>query len=155
MTTPRSSIPGHEPHGRPKPPPAHANAADDDGDTEGFTVKGGGMFGSDEGALEGVRKRAAESQHADAPGRAGGDASKEGRDRQDDVPIGSALNEAQGMRGAAGARGTTADAGGDLASGPNTLGATTGGERGVAGRTDASRNSRNDHGQLGGGNLEG
>lgn len=152
MTTPRSSVPGHEPHGRPMPPPAHANAADDDSD--GFTVKGGGMFGSDEGALEGVRKRASESAQADTHGDRD-DAGRDRRERQGDVPIGSALNEAQGMRGAAGPRASTADAGGDLASGPNTLGATTGGERAIAGRADASRNSRNDHSQLGGGNLEG
>lgn len=152
MTTPRSSIPGHEPHGRPVPPPAHANAADDEGDTNGFTVKGGGMFGTDEGALEGVLQRASGSTQPDTHAHRGRGDSGAG---EDDAPIGSALNAARGMGGAAGPRDETADAGGDLASGPDTLGATAGGERAAAGRTDASRNSRNDHSQIGRGNLEG
>lgn len=151
MTTPRSSIPGHEPHGRPTPPPAHVNAADDD--SAGFTVKGGGMFGSDEGALEGVRERASGSAQAQSDD--GRDDTVDRRDTRRDVPIGTALHDAHGMRGASGADATTADAGGDLASGPNTLGATTGGERALAGRGDATRNSRNDHSHQTRGNLEG
>lgn len=153
MNTPRSSTPGHESRDRPRPPvdgdPTLPDTSPDD--RPGY---GGGMFGYPVNARDAVRDATVGTTHARGEQRDDGDG---GRDRagEGDVPIGSALREAQGMGGAAGPRNTTADAGGDLASGPNTLGATTGGERAIAGRTDASRNSRNDHTQIGGGNLEG
>lgn len=139
MTTPRHSVPGHETSGRPIPPPAGANAGDDDSGSDGITVQGGSLYGSDDGALEGVRQRASERAHA----------RDTVRERDAEVPIGSALNAAPD------ADASTVDAGGDPASGPNTLGAASGGERAVSGRSDARRNSHNDHSQLGGGNLEG
>lgn len=153
MNTPRSSTPGHDSRNRPMPPSGGDDALPDTSpsDRPGY---GGGMFGYPVNARDAVRDATAGTAHARGDQRDIGD---DGRDRESEgnVPIGSALHEAQGMGGAAGPRNTTADAGGDLASGPNTLGATTGGERALAGRSDATRNSRNDHTQLGGGNLEG
>lgn len=151
MNTPRSSTPGHEPRDRPMPP-TDGDAALPDTSPDDRPGYGGGMFGYPVNARDAVRDATVGTAHGRGERRDDGD---DGSDREGDVPIGSALREAQGMGGAAGPRNTTADAGGDLASGPGTLGATTGGERAVAGRADASRNSRNDHTQIGGGNLEG
>lgn len=148
MNTPRSSTPGHESRDRPMPP-TDGDPTIPDTSPKGRPGYGGGMFGYPVNARDAVR---------DATG--GSTAPRDDRrdrdeDRDGDVPIGSALHEAQGMGGSAGSRNTTADAGGDLSSGPNTLGATTGGERAIAGRADSSRNSRNDHTQSGGSNLGG
>ncbi|GHA79514.1 hypothetical protein [Cognatilysobacter bugurensis] len=145
MNTPRSSNSGQESRDRPMPPTDRDRTIPDTSpdDRPGY---GGGMFGYPVNARDAVRDAVVGTAH----GRGDrSDAGDEADDRKGDVPIGSALQAAQGMGGSAGARNATADAGGDLASGPNTLGATTGGERAVAGRTDANRNSRDDHSSLG------
>lgn len=59
-------------------------------------------------------------------------------------PIGSALASTTGRNDDAAGGGATAGAGSDLSSGPDTLGATSGGERASAGSSDSNRSSR-DH----------
>jgi hypothetical protein len=87
----------------------------------------GGLVGHKDRALDVSQSPQTGTTHED-PGR---------DEDEDSLPIGSALAAQDG----APAAGTDAD----LTSGPSTLGATTGGERASAGRSDANRNSR-DHG---------
>lgn len=85
------------------------------------------------GGLVGHKDRALDAGDA----RAGTNHEGAYRDEDDAMPVGSALAAQDGA--------PAAGSGDDLTSGPSTLGATTGGERASAGRSDANRNSR-DHG---------
>lgn len=138
MSTSRTPGTGHDAHGRPMPPPAGLNAAPDDMNSENsIGLSGAGMVGHKDAGLDETRRMSTGTTH-EAPER--NTTEREGAGERD-LPIGSALASGE-IRGAGNpAAGTDAD----LTSGPSTLGATTGGERAVAGRADANRNSR-DHG---------
>ncbi|MFC0679680.1 hypothetical protein ACFFGH_17720 [Lysobacter korlensis] len=133
MTTSRTPGTGHDAHGKPVPPPVAMNAAPDEtGDGDSIGLSGAGMVGHKDAGLDEARRMSTGTTHGSAD-----DARSDDRD----MPIGSALASDQ-IRGA---NDPTTGAGADLTSGPDTLGAATGGERAVAGRSDANRSSR-DHG---------
>jgi len=100
---------------------------------------GGNLTGSEKGSDDVPGRGQAKPGSRDA--RKPGD---ERDTRSEDQPIGSALASSTGRNVDAAGGGATAGAGSDLSSGPDTLGATSGGERASAGSSDSNRSSR-DH----------
>ena len=100
---------------------------------------GGNLVGSEKGSRDISGRDQAKPEEQDAKKR------KDGKEaKAKDQPIGSALASATGRNDDAAGGGATAGAGSDLSSGPDTLGATSGGERASAGSSDSNRSSR-DH----------